>query len=216
MKGAWKKVSGSATATDSSKGDRRGSASKDFPPLSSAGIGGDSAGVSDANSNSNALFSKLRQTVATAQLAAHNLHLAAVSPSAAFEKRKVTIWPEWNDNEVNVEKWDASCAPKGKDDKKGKSPTASAYFEDPDGKLDLPASLRVDHWKRPHDFMDDDRCGDVAMGDVVMWQCGDVAMGDVVMWQCGDVAMGDVVMWQCGDVAMGDIVMWQWDDVVVW
>ncbi|KAK7107723.1 hypothetical protein V1264_015593 [Littorina saxatilis] len=68
------------------------------------------------------------------------------------KRQKVTIWPEWNDADVNAEKWDA--AHKGKEDKKGKSPTVQQhFFEDPDGKLELPSSLRVDHWKRPQDFI---------------------------------------------------------------
>ncbi|KAL8581512.1 hypothetical protein ACOMHN_042905 [Nucella lapillus] len=76
----------------------------------------------------------------------------AASTGGVDKRPKITIWPEWNDADVNAEKWDA--AHKGKEDKKGKSPTVQQhFFEDPDGKLDMPASLRVDHWKRPQDFI---------------------------------------------------------------
>ncbi|XP_025099309.1 androglobin-like isoform X4 [Pomacea canaliculata] len=81
----------------------------------------------------------------------------SAGPSAGIQEQKrpkITIWPEWSDADVNAEKWDA--AHKGKEDKKGKSPTVQQhFFEDPDGRLEVPSSLRVDHWKRPQDFLID-------------------------------------------------------------
>ncbi|KAI8520829.1 hypothetical protein Bbelb_005830 [Branchiostoma belcheri] len=77
------------------------------------------------------------------------------------KKGKLPLWPEWNDNDVNSEKWDASH--KGKDKEKGKSPSLERgkrspvqhFFEDPEGKVDLPISLRdrVKEWKRPFELV---------------------------------------------------------------
>ncbi|NXY41508.1 ADGB protein, partial [Ceuthmochares aereus] len=61
------------------------------------------------------------------------------------------IWPEWNEADINAEKWDAGKAGKEKE-KHMKSPV-SHVFEDPEGKLELPASLKVHSWKRPHEFL---------------------------------------------------------------
>ncbi|NXN37217.1 ADGB protein, partial [Rhinoptilus africanus] len=61
------------------------------------------------------------------------------------------IWPEWNEADINAEKWDAGKAAKEKE-KTGKSPI-SHVFEDPEGKIELPASLKVHSWKRPHEFL---------------------------------------------------------------
>ncbi|XP_046325515.2 androglobin-like isoform X6 [Haliotis rufescens] len=78
--------------------------------------------------------------------------IAASAGGADSKRPKFVIWPEWNDSDVNGEKWEAAR----KDDKKGKSPTAAQHlFDDPDGKIEMPPSLKVDHWKRPHEFIAD-------------------------------------------------------------
>ncbi|XP_061610658.1 androglobin isoform X1 [Phyllopteryx taeniolatus] len=59
------------------------------------------------------------------------------------------VWPEWTDGDVYREKWD-----KVPDDPKNvKAPSSTVYFEDPEGKICLPASLKVHYWKRPTEFL---------------------------------------------------------------
>ncbi|XP_072535145.1 androglobin isoform X2 [Salminus brasiliensis] len=67
-----------------------------------------------------------------------------------LRRSRFTIWPEWNETEVNAEKWDVASG--AKDGKVGKSPV-SQFFEDPEGKVDLPASLKVHTWKRPSEHI---------------------------------------------------------------
>ncbi|XP_009464617.1 PREDICTED: androglobin [Nipponia nippon] len=70
---------------------------------------------------------------------------------ASNEKWRFPIWPEWNEADINAEKWDTGKVGKEKE-KTGKSPI-SYVFEDPEGKIELPASLKVHSWKRPHEFL---------------------------------------------------------------
>ncbi|XP_049656519.1 androglobin [Accipiter gentilis] len=70
---------------------------------------------------------------------------------ASNEKWRFPIWPEWNEADINAEKWDTGKVGKEKE-KTGKSPI-SHVFEDPEGKIELPASLKVHSWKRPHEFL---------------------------------------------------------------
>uniref|UniRef100_A0A8C0UYA7 Androglobin n=2 Tax=Cyanistes caeruleus TaxID=156563 RepID=A0A8C0UYA7_CYACU len=69
--------------------------------------------------------------------------------SASNEKWRFPIWPEWNDADINAEKWDAGKAGKEKPGKGQISPG----FDDPEGKIRLPASLKVHSWKRPQEFL---------------------------------------------------------------
>ncbi|NXE75474.1 ADGB protein, partial [Cochlearius cochlearius] len=70
---------------------------------------------------------------------------------ASNEKWRFPIWPEWNEADINAEKWDTGKVGKEKE-KTGKSPV-SCVFEDLEGKIGLPASLKVHSWKRPHEFL---------------------------------------------------------------
>uniref|UniRef100_U3KF62 Androglobin n=1 Tax=Ficedula albicollis TaxID=59894 RepID=U3KF62_FICAL len=65
------------------------------------------------------------------------------------EKWRFPIWPEWNDADINAEKWDNGKAGKEKPGKGQNSPE----FDDPEGKIKLPASLKVHSWKRPQEFL---------------------------------------------------------------
>ncbi|XP_066533235.1 androglobin [Hoplias malabaricus] len=67
-----------------------------------------------------------------------------------LKRSHIPIWPEWNDTEVSAEKWDASKG--AKDGKGGKSPFSQS-FEDPEGKVELPSSLKVHTWKRPSEYL---------------------------------------------------------------
>ncbi|KAM5165226.1 androglobin [Mantella aurantiaca] len=76
---------------------------------------------------------------------------STVIASVEFKKGRFSIWPEWNEADINSEKWDAGKASKEKD-KAGKTP-ALHFFDDPEGKIELPANLKVHCWKRPHEFI---------------------------------------------------------------
>ncbi|XP_064269715.1 androglobin isoform X2 [Passer domesticus] len=69
--------------------------------------------------------------------------------AASNEKWRIPFWPEWNDADINAEKWDAGKAGK---EKLGKG-QISPGFDDPEGKIRLPASLKVHSWKRPQEFL---------------------------------------------------------------
>ncbi|XP_069788343.1 androglobin isoform X3 [Narcine bancroftii] len=66
-------------------------------------------------------------------------------------KGRYPLWPEWNEADVNAEKWEGAKQAKEKE-KSAKSPS-SQLFEDPEGKIELPSSLKVHSWKRPHEFL---------------------------------------------------------------
>ncbi|XP_012911705.1 androglobin isoform X1 [Mustela putorius furo] len=77
---------------------------------------------------------------------------SSAQPSSVEQKKgKFPIWPEWSEADVNAEKWDAGKGGKEKD-KAGKSPLFH-FFEDPEGKIELPPSLKIYSWKRPQDFL---------------------------------------------------------------
>ncbi|KAM8964338.1 androglobin [Lycaon pictus] len=75
-----------------------------------------------------------------------------IQPSSVEQKKgKFPIWPEWSEADINAEKWDAGKGAKEKD-KAGKSPIFH-FFEDPEGKIELPPSLKIYYWKRPQEFL---------------------------------------------------------------
>ncbi|XP_036438197.1 androglobin [Colossoma macropomum] len=79
-----------------------------------------------------------------------SLVVSASEGPGELKRSRFPIWPEWNEAEVSAEKWDAAKG--AKDGKAGKSPL-SQFFEDPEGKVELPASLKVHTWKRPSEHI---------------------------------------------------------------
>ncbi|XP_068088087.1 androglobin isoform X2 [Hyperolius riggenbachi] len=77
--------------------------------------------------------------------------VTSVTASIELKKGRFSIWPEWSETDINAEKWDTGKAGKEKD-KAGKVPTQH-LFDDPEGKIELPANLKVHCWKRPHEFI---------------------------------------------------------------
>ncbi|XP_062575227.1 androglobin-like [Saccostrea cucullata] len=78
--------------------------------------------------------------------------IAASAGGADSKRPRALIWPEWNEKDVNDEKWDV--VQKAKKEDKGKSPVAQQhYFDDPEGKIELPSSLKVETWRRPNEFI---------------------------------------------------------------
>ncbi|XP_029449900.1 androglobin [Rhinatrema bivittatum] len=73
---------------------------------------------------------------------------AVIGTSEPKRGGKFPIWPEWNEADVNSEKWDMGKSGKEKD-KSMKS--INMYFDDPEGKIEMPASFKVHSWKRPVD-----------------------------------------------------------------
>ncbi|CAF0738248.1 unnamed protein product [Adineta steineri] len=74
--------------------------------------------------------------------------------------RLLPIWPEWNETEINNESWDGVVTIRRKEtgggraraDTKTNISNANA-FEDPEGKVELPPSSKVEQWKRPIEFL---------------------------------------------------------------
>ncbi|CAF4365843.1 unnamed protein product, partial [Adineta steineri] len=74
--------------------------------------------------------------------------------------RLLPIWPEWNETEINNESWDGVVTIRRKEtgggraraDTKTNISNANA-FEDPEGKVELPLSFKVEQWKRPIEFL---------------------------------------------------------------
>uniref|UniRef100_A0A3Q3AQG9 Uncharacterized protein n=1 Tax=Kryptolebias marmoratus TaxID=37003 RepID=A0A3Q3AQG9_KRYMA len=62
-------------------------------------------------------------------------------------KLRFPIWPEWNDAEVNKEKWDSFKGPEDRNIYVYKF--CHPHFEDPEGKVSLPSTLKVHTWKHP-------------------------------------------------------------------
>ncbi|CAF4088818.1 unnamed protein product [Rotaria sp. Silwood2] len=89
------------------------------------------------------------------------------TPSRPVENRKsrfLPLWPEWNEADVNAESWDIGSVKKkdagttkGRVDVKSASSVGTHGFEDPEGKVELPPTIKVDQWKRPIDFLPSDK-----------------------------------------------------------
>uniref|UniRef100_A0A3Q1FHV9 Androglobin n=1 Tax=Acanthochromis polyacanthus TaxID=80966 RepID=A0A3Q1FHV9_9TELE len=78
--------------------------------------------------------------------------LDATSSQSLGGVGRFPIWPEWNDAEVNKEKWDSKEGPEDHKTKRS-SNTLNSFFEDPEGRVSLPPSLKAHTWKRPAEFV---------------------------------------------------------------
>ncbi|CAF3372079.1 unnamed protein product [Rotaria sp. Silwood1] len=87
--------------------------------------------------------------------------------------RLAPIWPEWNEAEINIESWDAGNVKKkdivvvrARPDLKTNISVSAHGFEDPEGKVELPPSFKVEQWKRPIEFLVADKSPVIVDPDV--------------------------------------------------
>ncbi|XP_059504368.1 androglobin [Stegostoma tigrinum] len=107
-------------------------------------------GKKRADSNLKASPTPLQQ-VTVKDTASLVLSCGGTGGTTESRKTRYPLWPEWNEADVNAEKWDLSKGVKEKD-KAGKSPSLQ-LFEDPEGKIELPPALKIHSWKRPLEFV---------------------------------------------------------------
>ncbi|XP_022067703.2 androglobin isoform X2 [Acanthochromis polyacanthus] len=79
--------------------------------------------------------------------------LDATSSQSLGGVGRFPIWPEWNDAEVNKEKWDSKEGPEDHKTKRSSNTLNQSFFEDPEGRVSLPPSLKAHTWKRPAEFV---------------------------------------------------------------
>ncbi|CAM2703017.1 unnamed protein product [Rotaria socialis] len=87
--------------------------------------------------------------------------------------RLAPMWPEWNETDVNTESWDTGTVKKkdtasvrSRIDIKINASTGTHAFEDPEGKIELPPSLKIEQWKRPSEFLTTDKSPVVVDTDI--------------------------------------------------
>ncbi|CAF1182417.1 unnamed protein product [Rotaria sordida] len=100
---------------------------------------------------------------------------ATLKPIENRKSRYSPLWPEWNEADVNAESWDIGSGKKkdagtskARVDVKSASSAGTHGFEDPEGKVELPPTLKVDQWKRPIDFLPSDKAPVIVDPDLGM------------------------------------------------
>ncbi|CAH8630168.1 unnamed protein product [Schistosoma margrebowiei] len=80
--------------------------------------------------------------------------ITLTNPSSSTPRdTTIPLWPEWNDQDVNNEKWDSSQKTKEKSKSSAQSSSSSTYFIDPESQILYPSSMIPFSMKRPNEFI---------------------------------------------------------------
>ncbi|CAH8609913.1 unnamed protein product [Schistosoma intercalatum] len=81
--------------------------------------------------------------------------ITLTNPSSSTPRdTTIPLWPEWNDQDVNNEKWDSSQKTKEKSKSSAQSSSSSStYFIDPESQVLYPSSMIPFSMKRPNEFI---------------------------------------------------------------